>query len=188
MKTAINPGDYVEIIGGEWDGGRGTVETFYDDGCKIYLGSKEGEVKVYFHSETRLLFVDEKVTIHAPGVTLKRLPKQKPKGYFITDQGFSLTPGDEPNPEEVEVCKQWITMYATPRRAINQAWLSRQLRRAVTKWSNRPVGNGAFIKAAIELGYCYVQQKGNEKNAWFNMNFPARNSAQYSEAFSGGKL
>lgn len=188
MKTAINPGDYVEIIGGEWDGGRGTVQTVYDDGWKIRL-PEEGEVKVYSPVTARLPLVETEM--QTPGITLKRIETlpatQGVPHYYITDQGFPLTPGDEPNREEVEICKQWITAFVTPRRAINQAWDSRRLRRAVTQWSNRPVGNGAFIKAAVEMGYRYKLNEQNIKNAWFNMDFPVAGTDKFREAFPGRK-
>ena len=179
MKTAINPGDYVEIIGGEWDGGRGTVQTVYDDGYKIRL--PEGEVKVYPSSTTRLPFAE---TETQPPITLKHLTGPEEPYCFITAQGLSQTSGNEPDRDEVEVCKQWIRRYATPRQDINQAWPSDVLQRNVSRWSHRRVSNGAFILAATELGYRYAPMEGGDnENACFNMIFPPRNTAKRSEAF-----
>jgi len=68
--------------------------------------------------------------------------------------------------KEVSLCKKWIKKYITPRKTINTKKGSYNLKGLVEKDTSTYISNGAFIKAAIELGYEY---KENGKNAYFNM-------------------
>ena len=72
--------------------------------------------------------------------------------------------------ERVEVCKKWIKKWITPRKTINEEMGSYKLKHAVEKDVKDHVPNGAFIKAALELGYDY---RIEGPNAYFNMSFVA---------------
>jgi len=68
--------------------------------------------------------------------------------------------------KEVSLCKEWIKKYITPRKTINTKRGSYNLKGFVEKDKSTYISNGAFIKAAIELGYEY---KENGQHAYFNM-------------------
>ena len=70
--------------------------------------------------------------------------------------------------KDVKICKKWIEEWVTPRKTINPNKGSYGLKHSVEKWSRDYIPNGAFIKAAIELGYKY-EEFG--PNAIFNMSF-----------------
>lgn len=69
---------------------------------------------------------------------------------------------------QVELSKIWIREWITPRKTINTQKGSYQLKHIVEKNSGTYVSNGAFIRAAIDLGFNYSK---NGLNAFFNMSF-----------------
>lgn len=72
------------------------------------------------------------------------------------------------NENQVELCKDWIKQRITPRKTINTQRSSYNLKHIVEENKSSYISNGAFIKAAIELGY---KHKDSGKNAYFNMSF-----------------
>jgi hypothetical protein len=97
------------------------------------------------------------------------------KGFVITDNGLVLQEAYDsdkcsfPYQEEVQVCQQWIEKFCKLIKPINPEAYSYSLKHKVEKWSGRYVSNGAFILAAVNMGYD-VQVAGNRSpNAVFNM-------------------
>jgi len=83
--------------------------------------------------------------------------------------GFGAKYGPErPNRPQVEICKLWLRLYITPRKTFNARHGSYGLKHYVEEWAGEYVANGAFIQAAIELGYKY---KRYGPNAIFNMSW-----------------
>lgn len=85
---------------------------------------------------------------------------------------------DEPNPEHVRICKAWLEMNARPRHTINYRHSSYELKHAVESalrgketmpWSY--VTNGAFIRAAIDLGYKCVPCGPMSPNVYLAISF-----------------
>ena len=102
---------------------------------------------------------------------------------FITANGLEDIPTcAEPASKEVQACKEWITKFTTKRKTINDKHWSYGLKHKVEKWVGFYIPNGAFIQAAVELGYDYKRvRKG--LNANFNMSFPRVRTKEYKEAF-----
>jgi len=99
---------------------------------------------------------------------------------YITDFGLESKEGKKPIQSEVELCERWINEFVTMRKTINTERGSYGLKHAAEHWLNEYVSNGAFIQAAVNLGYKY---KRDGPNAYFNMAFPKYSSAQFREAF-----
>jgi len=94
----------------------------------------------------------------------------------VTDYGMAGYPWDEdpvsPPPDEVKICKEWITEWIERQDKINPQYHSYGLKHAVEAARRQYVSNGAFIQAAIELGYKYKRcRKPDGPNACFNMSF-----------------
>jgi len=70
--------------------------------------------------------------------------------------------------EQVLLCKAWINEWITPRKTLNREKNSYRLKHVVEKKCNKYISNGAFIKAAIELGYKF---EPSGLNAYFAMSF-----------------
>lgn len=92
-------------------------------------------------------------------------------GFF--DPNFKGNLGDYGRPEkpphyEVDICKIWIRKFVDPRKNINKRRNSYNLKHFVEDWAGHYIPNGAFIQAAIELGFNY---RNRGPNAWFNMSF-----------------
>ena len=74
-------------------------------------------------------------------------------------------PGEPPCPGEVAICKAWLEQFAQPRATLNTRCTSYALKHGVENWLERRlvgqhISNGAFIKAALELGYDVGLSKG----------------------------
>ncbi len=93
----------------------------------------------------------------------------------ISMYGVAGYPGDvnpvPPPREEVELCKDWIKRWVTPRKTMNRAKNSYALKHAVENEIDRYIPNGAFIQAAIESGYRYKRCRHLSPNAYFNMSY-----------------
>jgi len=92
-------------------------------------------------------------------------------GFF--DPNFEGNIGNYGRPEkpprfEVDICKLWIKKFIDPRKTINTRHGSYSLKHFVEDWAGHYISNGAFIQAAIELGFNY---RNRGPNAWFNMSF-----------------
>lgn len=104
------------------------------------------------------------------------------KDLFVTANGLSDTPGKEPDRVEIETCKKWLAEFARKRKSINDRRWSYSLKHTVERWADLYISNGAFIQAAIELGYNYKRVQ-NGLNANFDMIFPRRGTNEYKRAF-----
>src|SRR5690349_15433306 len=91
-------------------------------------------------------------------------------------------PFDAPLSEHVAICRAWIEKNCALRKSLNLRHSSYGLKHAVEHDSREANGgssysyvtNGAFIQAAIELGYTAVQCHLGSPNANFNMSFAPR--------------
>lgn len=103
---------------------------------------------------------------------------------YITKSGLSNEMGSPPPAEEVEVCKRWINEFIGKRKTINDEYSSYGLKHKVEKWAEDTdyISNGAFIQAAVDLGYEYRRIR-NSPNAFLNMSFPRRGTEQFRVAF-----
>jgi hypothetical protein len=101
--------------------------------------------------------------------------------YRVTDIGLcwagDLDPSHAlpPSSEMVTTCRRWIQAYASPRKTFNTLYSSYSLKHMV---ENTPgysyVTNGAFIQAALELGYEMKPVGRRNYNALFKMGPAAR--------------
>jgi hypothetical protein len=97
--------------------------------------------------------------------------------------GMPTKPTFAPNEKEIKLCMDWIKEMISPRKTINTKYSSYYLKHKVEDWlakkpenngfknENTYVSNGAFIQAAINLGYKYKQGCDCSLNANFNMSF-----------------
>jgi len=78
-----------------------------------------------------------------------------------------------PNKKEIEICKQWILKYCKPKPATKngRAYSSYFLKHRVESSGGLTcyVSNGAFIAAAIELGFEWVRDDPASINCYFFM-------------------
>jgi len=78
-----------------------------------------------------------------------------------------------PNKKEVQVCKEWIRKYCKPKKATKngRAFSSYFLKHRVeaTNGLTCYVSNGAFIQAAVDLGYEFVRDDPFSINVYFFM-------------------
>lgn len=72
----------------------------------------------------------------------------------------------KPQRREVDICKQWIATRIEPRKMINHRRSSSTLAHDVEWSTGQYIPNGAFIQAAIELGFEY---EPFDRIACFNM-------------------
>jgi hypothetical protein len=89
-------------------------------------------------------------------------------GPYITASGLSGKQGEEPDPEQVEICKRWLQEFARPgsRWHIHSSY---GLKHIVERWAGEYVSNGAFILAALELGYSSRPYSRKSPNVAFKM-------------------
>jgi len=102
---------------------------------------------------------------------------------------------EDPDPEQVELCRRWLRLHAEPRKSVNRTVSSYGLKHFVEDWTRTLgqsfdqvdpwgrawtgdylyVSNGAFIAAAIEEGYRILRCGPDSPNAFLNISFgPAR--------------
>ena len=95
-------------------------------------------------------------------------------GYYVLPPSFGMSSDyhygkcHPPRQEQIELCKSWILNNCKPRKTINDTAFSYGLKHRVERDVKTYISNGAFIRAAIELGYKY---KVKSPNAWFAMAF-----------------
>jgi len=75
--------------------------------------------------------------------------------------------GGPVDPAQVKVCERWLREFATPQNEFNYRRTSYGLKHTVEGWARQYVTNGAFMQAAVNLGYRYRQV--TKYNASFNM-------------------
>lgn len=76
-----------------------------------------------------------------------------------------------PSQKEIDICKQWIKQYCTPKKATKngRAYSSYFLKHRVESSYGLTcyVSNGSFIQAAIDLGYEFVRDDPFSINCYF---------------------
>lgn len=122
-----------------------------------------------------------------------------PQGQYGSSPTAALTPDREP----VLRCKEWIKEFCTPypgTESYNRQFTSYNLKHCVERWTkktrpNQPyyVPNGAFIIAAIELGFRAIRVADDSWDAYFGMKFPANNVEErelsgFVDGFISGEL
>ena len=85
-----------------------------------------------------------------------------PRSVFTSNQ-HSL-----PATDEILICEKWLREYAKPYSKIRENESSYSLKHRVEDWADTSVSNGAFIKAAVNLGY-RTKAIDNGPNAYFGM-------------------
>ncbi len=76
----------------------------------------------------------------------------------------------EEDESQIDLCKRWISTFIEPRKTLNDKTYSYGMKHIAEDWAGSYVSNGAFIAAAIDLGYRYKQAQGKKNpNAIFNM-------------------
>lgn len=74
----------------------------------------------------------------------------------IDEFGLKEVIEKRPNAEQIEICMNWINEFCKPstRYALSSSYTYKHV---VEKWANTYISNGAFIQAAVNLGYKYKQ-------------------------------
>ena len=109
--------------------------------------------------------------MNTTGQQLPSLPEDLFPGGFSST--YSET--DRPKREDIEVCKLWIQEYAQPAASIARLGSSYSYKHLVEREArtrvsdHRSIPNGAFIAAAIELGYRWRRVSPTSPNACFAM-------------------
>jgi uncharacterized protein YozE (UPF0346 family) len=97
------------------------------------------------------------------------------KGFVITANGlvssgvYDAEKYPLPSPDEVQVCQSWIEKFAKRTKHINRETYSYSLKHRVERWSGSYVSNGAFILAALNMGYEFYPFQEQSPNVVFNM-------------------
>ena len=73
-----------------------------------------------------------------------------------------------PANDEILICEKWLREYAKPCSKIMECESSYALKHRVEEWAKIYVSNGAFIKAAVNLGY-RIKVIDNGPNAYFGI-------------------
>lgn len=98
------------------------------------------------------------------------------QGAFVSDNGLSIAPGNPLDPIEVAHCREWIKVFARPRKTINPFAFSYELKHIVENWrsglptDSKYVSNGAFIWAAVLENYRFLWDVPGP-NCYLNMRF-----------------
>ena len=92
---------------------------------------------------------------------------------YVTENGVSDSPDTLPDRHQIEHCEAWLREYAQPQQAINYSVFSYYLKHVVEKCQREYISNGAFIRAAMNLGY-RVETISGSPNCYFNMEFRKR--------------
>lgn len=83
---------------------------------------------------------------------------------------------DAPEPYQVEVCEQWIAKNAHKVKNVVRDRNSYSLKHTVERTMEHLVyvSNGAFIQAAVNLGYTVYVEPNAPTNCYFNMSIPKK--------------
>jgi hypothetical protein len=90
--------------------------------------------------------------------------------FLVDEEGlvWQRERGPDPDPEQVGICRLWISENCRIRDTFNHTRNSYAFKHAVKYYTRSYVSNGAFIAAALELGYD-IKMIGRGPNALFNM-------------------
>jgi len=97
--------------------------------------------------------------------TVAQLPLVNAAGLWTLSTAAYGAPGDE----EIALARAWIQEWAEARRTINPRAHSYAMKRAVEQWAGCAISNGAFIRAALDLGFRFRRATPRSSNAVFNM-------------------
>lgn len=119
--------------------------------CGLVMGYSSSKMN-WFHYSKQSIFHSILYSIRLKTATPKDLVKYHKQRHC-----------SQPDPKQVEICKQFIAERCKKTDRINKGWTSYGLKHAVEQWTevkyNRSwghyiyVSNGAFIRAALDLGY-----------------------------------
>lgn len=84
---------------------------------------------------------------------------------------YGCTETRPPPRHEIESVKEWIRQWFDVRKTINDMHSSYLLKHIMERHTDFYVSNGAFIQAAIELGYRYKRCSCSSVNAYFNASY-----------------
>lgn len=65
-----------------------------------------------------------------------------------------------PKQFQIDLCITWLLQWGRKRKSLNYDWTSYQLKHVVERWAGTYISNGAFIQAAINLGYKIKRYRG----------------------------
>ena len=88
---------------------------------------------------------------------------------LIPKRLFNIDKHGEPDNQQVELCEKWISRNCKKAKEINPEAYSYWLKHKVEEWSVVYVSNGAFIAAALNLGYRMRISGDNGPNSIFDM-------------------
>ena len=98
-------------------------------------------------------------------------PELHSLGWLVEGQEEKLK--WKPNLDEVDLAMRFIQEHAVPRRVSSRSQGSYGLKHAVERWAGTYISNGAFIAAALALGY-EARRFPNSPNCAFNLVVPDR--------------
>lgn len=100
----------------------------------------------------------------------------------------AISDSGRPDPVEVERARAWIQQFGRRLKNVNYRANSYMLKHCVERWwrATRPgqpyyVSNGAFIQAAMDMGY-RAKPVGTNGDAVFNMSVPRKGTGQREQA------
>lgn len=84
---------------------------------------------------------------------------------------FGFGVGNPISPEEVKICIDWLSSRSIDlvRKTINTKCSSYTWKHIVERSTKKYISNGAFICAALHLGFKMKRIDKISPNAWFNM-------------------
>jgi len=92
-------------------------------------------------------------------------PSVNAAGLWTVSTAAYGAPGDE----ETALARAWIRQWADLRHTINPRAHSYALKHAVEQWAGCAISNGAFIQAALDLGFRFRRFTHRSPNAVFNL-------------------
>lgn len=109
--------------------------------------------------------------------------------HVFKDGLLYVSASGAPDPAEIERAKDWIRRYGRQRQSFNRRYTSYNLKHCAERWIKATglryggmyVSNGAFIQAALDLGY-RAEPVGNLGDALFNMAVPCVGAPERREA------
>lgn len=102
---------------------------------------------------------------------LKTISPKTQVPIYVTTNGINA-PGELPKNDEVFHCELWISTFCKKTKFINPRAYSYTLKHFAENWDSglpnscKYVSNGAFIQAAVNLGYLFRE---SGINCYFNM-------------------
>lgn len=136
---------------------------------KAHTFSNDTLSKREWIAEVRRFMEDDGVKAWAGHLSSRIKRFMKEDTMKVSSLGFK--DGPEVDSEQVKTCEEWIKNNARKRETMNKDRTSYGLKHDVERDTGKYVTNGAFIQAAINLGYKAKPLANNSPNAEFNMGF-----------------